>query len=59
MSGRSRGPANAGSGDGRDPGQAELAARPPLGSWGRLYAVVIAALGLDLLLLWWFTEHYR
>jgi hypothetical protein len=32
---------------------------PPLGSWGRLYALVVAVLGVDLLLLWWFTEHYR
>jgi hypothetical protein len=34
-------------------------ARVPLGSWGRLYALVLAALAMDLLLLWWFTEHYR
>ena len=35
------------------------AARPPLGSWGLLYALVIAALLVDLVLLWWLTEHYR
>ena len=34
-------------------------ARAPLGSWGRLYALVILALVADLVLLWWFTEHYR
>jgi len=34
-------------------------ARPPLGGWGRLYALVIAALAVDLVLLWWLTEHYR
>ena len=33
--------------------------RPPLGSWGRLYAVVLAALAVDLLLLWLLTERYR
>jgi hypothetical protein len=31
----------------------------PLGRWGRLYALVIGALAVDLVLLWWFTEHYR
>ena len=34
-------------------------ARPPLGSWGRLYALVIAVLALDLVLLRWLTGHYR
>ena len=35
---------------------------PPAGgraSWARLYAIVIAALALDILLLWWLTERYR
>jgi hypothetical protein len=32
---------------------------PPGGSWARLYAIVLAGLAADLLLLWWFTEHYR
>jgi len=45
--------------DGRDALRAEPDARPPLGGWGRLYALVLAALAVDLLLLWWFTEHYR
>jgi hypothetical protein len=45
--------------DGRDGGSPQPDARPPLGGWGRLYALVLAALGADLLLLWWFTEHYR
>ena len=31
----------------------------PLGSWARLYALVIAALAVDILLLWWLTERYR
>ena len=35
------------------------ASRPPLGSWGRLYGVVIAVLVLDLVLLAWLTGHYR
>ena len=38
---------------------ADPAARPPLGGWGRAYAVVIAALALDLVLLAWLTERYR
>jgi len=33
--------------------------RAPLGSWARLYVVVIAALALDILLLWWLTVRYR
>jgi hypothetical protein len=45
--------------DGRDAGRPEPDARAPLGGWGRLYALVLAALAADLLLLWWFTEHYR
>ena len=28
-------------------------------SWARLYAIVIAALVLDIALLWWLTERYR
>ena len=42
-------------------GKAErpAAARAPLGSWARVYAIVIAALALDILLLWWLTERYR
>jgi len=34
-------------------------ARAPRGSWARLYVVVIAALALDILLLWWLTVRYR
>jgi hypothetical protein len=33
--------------------------RAPLGSWARAYAIVLAALALDILLLWWLTERYR
>ncbi len=33
--------------------------RPPLGSWGRLYALVLAGLVVNLLLLWLLTERYR
>ena len=49
---------------GRPPPAEELepagsAARPPLGGWGRLYALVIAALVADLVLLWRLTERYR
>ena len=42
-------------------GTAERAttARAPLGSWARVYAIVLAALALDILLLWWLTERYR
>jgi hypothetical protein len=29
------------------------------GSWARLYALVIAALTVDILLLWWLTERYK
>ena len=49
-----------------DPGGATRAApgarspeRGPLGSWARAYALVLAALVLDILLLWWLTERYR
>jgi len=37
----------------------EPEAPPPLGSWARLYALVLAALALDLVLLAWLTERYR
>ena len=33
--------------------------RPPLGSWARTYAVVLAALLAEIVLLGWLTEHYR
>jgi hypothetical protein len=33
--------------------------RAPLGSWARVYAIVLAALAVDILLLWWLTERYR
>jgi hypothetical protein len=33
--------------------------RPPLGGWGRLYALVIAALAADVLLLLWLTDRFR
>ena len=32
---------------------------PPLGSWRRLYALVLAALAADLALLAWLTERFR
>ena len=32
---------------------------PPLGSWGRLYALVIAALAVDIALLVVLTERFR
>ena len=59
MSGRSGGRPGArpAGGVGAEPAPAEPL--PPLGSWARLYALVIAALVVDLLLLAWFTEHYR
>ncbi|MEE2778241.1 MAG: hypothetical protein VYE73_15930 [Acidobacteriota bacterium] len=31
---------------------------PPLGSWGRIYAVVIGSLGVVIALLIWFTETF-
>ena len=34
-------------------------AKGPLGSWTRAYGVLLAALALDILLLWWLTERYR
>lgn len=30
-----------------------------LGSWARVYVLVLAVLLADLVLLWWFTERYR
>ena len=42
----------------RDPGEAGER-RPPGGSWGRLYALVVAGLAVEILLLWWFTERWR
>jgi hypothetical protein len=33
--------------------------RAPLGSWARLYALVLLALAVDIALLWWLTERYR
>ena len=27
--------------------------------WARAYAIVLAALALDIALLWWLTERYR
>jgi len=33
--------------------------RPPLGGWGRLYALVIVALGADIAFLLWLTGHFR
>jgi hypothetical protein len=32
---------------------------PPLGSWARAYALVLAALLVELVLLGWLTERYR
>jgi hypothetical protein len=34
-------------------------ARPPLGSWARIYTLVLAALLVELVLLWMLTERYR
>ena len=39
--------------------RAGAAAKGPLGSWTRAYVLVLAALALDILLLWWLTERYR
>ncbi len=33
--------------------------RTPLGSWARAYALVLAVLLAELVLLGWFTERYR
>ena len=33
--------------------------RPPLGSWARVYALVIAVLALDVSLLLWLTGRFR
>jgi hypothetical protein len=35
---------------GPDPSTEDI--RPPLGSWGRLYALLIGALALEIVLLW-------
>ena len=43
----------------REGAAAVPAARAPLGSWARAYAVVIVALVVDIALLWWLTERYR
>ena len=40
-------------------GRAAATERPPLGSWGRLYALVLAALAAEVLFLWWLTERFR
>jgi hypothetical protein len=42
--------------DGAPPAPAE---RPPLGGWGRLYALVAAELVLVILLLGWVTRTFR
>jgi len=34
-------------------------ARPPLGAWARAYTVVIVALLVEIVLLWWLTERHR
>ena len=36
--------------------QSPAAGRRP---WARRYAIVLAALALDIALLWWLTERYR
>ncbi|MDX1383349.1 MAG: hypothetical protein R3190_06870 [Thermoanaerobaculia bacterium] len=41
-----------------NPPQPEPEDRPPLGSWGRIYAVVIGNLVLLILLLIWFTRTF-
>lgn len=47
-------------GDGQGPrGPSPAEPAPPLGSWGRLYALVIAALIADIVLLRLLTEHFR
>lgn len=33
--------------------------RPPLGAWGRAYAVVLVALVAEIVLLWLLTERNR
>ena len=40
-------------------GAGARSAASPLESWARLYALVLAALAVDILLLWWLTERYR
>ena len=41
------------------PGERGGERRPPLGSWARAYAIVIAALAADILLLAWLTVRFR
>ncbi|HVP68390.1 MAG TPA: hypothetical protein VMT17_14135 [Anaeromyxobacteraceae bacterium] len=42
-----------------EPGQpGEEHFRPPLGSWGRIYALVLAALSLEVLLLWLLSRAF-
>ena len=43
----------------REPEPEPPAERPPLGSWSRLYAIVIAVLVLDIVLLLALTERFR
>jgi len=31
---------------------------PILGTWNRLYAFVLGFLLVEILLFWWFTEHF-
>ena len=33
--------------------------RPPLGSWARVYALVIVALAIEIVLMWMLTERHR
>ncbi len=61
---RPRGPGDAPRGRGGPPEPAEPAAGPPeapppLGTWGRLYALVIAALAADIALLALLTARWR
>lgn len=40
--------------------RAEEGGRPPIGGgWGRLYAIVVAALAVEIALLAWLTEAFR
>ncbi len=34
-------------------------ARPPLGSWARLYALVCVLAVVVMLILWWFSSRYN
>jgi hypothetical protein len=40
-------------------GTGARSAAAPKESWARVYALVLAALVVDILLLWWLTERYR